>query len=250
MRMPLFRSALTALLIATLGFTASAAEVTADIDLNSAYLWRGITINDGLVAQPSVDIATPAGIGLNIWGNFDLDDYDGAFEKNEFSEVDLYLSYTLPFCPLGTTLTYAEYLFPHQNDESGALHGSRELIAEAGHDIVGNLAANVLFGYDIDEVEDFYAEVGLSMGQDVVADVLSAELGVVASYVGDDWAILNGGGTEGGFNHWAATLTLAHAPTEAVELSANVGYTDSLDEDVLPEQDVDVFGGASASVTF
>ena len=53
---------------------AQAADVSAALDLNSAYMWRGLTFNDGLVAQPSIDVAAPHGIGINVWGNFDIDD--------------------------------------------------------------------------------------------------------------------------------------------------------------------------------
>jgi len=51
-----------------------AADVTAAVDVNSAYVWRGQTFNDGMVAQPSVDVAS-GGFGFNVWGNIDIDDY-------------------------------------------------------------------------------------------------------------------------------------------------------------------------------
>jgi len=41
----------------------AAADVTAAIDFNSAYVFRGKTLNDGWVVQPSVDITK---------GGFDL----------------------------------------------------------------------------------------------------------------------------------------------------------------------------------
>ena len=36
--------------------SAFGADVTTAIDVNSAYVWRGITFNDGVVVQPSVDV--------------------------------------------------------------------------------------------------------------------------------------------------------------------------------------------------
>ena len=81
---------------AALAGPALAADATVGLDLNSAYVWRGITFNDGAVLQPSVDVAHPSGAGVNVWGNMDLDDYSGAVESGEFSEVDLTLYYAIP----------------------------------------------------------------------------------------------------------------------------------------------------------
>jgi len=36
---------------------AAAAEATAAVDFASAYVWRGLTFNDGFVIQPSIDVA-------------------------------------------------------------------------------------------------------------------------------------------------------------------------------------------------
>ena len=69
-----------------------AADVTTAIDVNSAYVWRGITFNDGMVVQPSVDVAA-GNFGLNVWGNLDADDYDDSLDSGEFSEIDLTLTY-------------------------------------------------------------------------------------------------------------------------------------------------------------
>ena len=64
---------------------ALAAEANISVDVPSGYVWRGMTFNEGAVIQPSVDACTAFGFGVNVWGNFDLDDYDGAYEKCEFS---------------------------------------------------------------------------------------------------------------------------------------------------------------------
>ena len=101
-----------ALLILFAAAPAWAADVTAGLDLNSAYVWRGITFNDGLVAQPSVDVAYK-GFGFNVWGNFDLDDYKGTIANpNNFSEVDLTLSYGMTVQKLDIGVGLIEYLFP------------------------------------------------------------------------------------------------------------------------------------------
>ena len=100
-------------LTASGGFSknAYAADVTGGVDFASAYVWRGITFNDGMVAQPYLDVAS-AGFGINIWGNMDIDDYDNTLDSGEFSELDLTLSYGFSLDPVDVRLGYIEYLFP------------------------------------------------------------------------------------------------------------------------------------------
>ena len=92
-------------------FSASAADATAGADAVSAYVWRGITFNDGLVVQPYVDVAASNGIVINVWGNYDIDDYNNTLDENEFSEVELTVSYALPIEPVdspsGTSNTFS-----------------------------------------------------------------------------------------------------------------------------------------------
>ena len=85
--------------------TAFGADVTAAVDVNSAYVWRGITFNDGFVVQPSVDV-TAGNFGFNVWGNIDGDDYDDTLDSGEFSEVDLTLTYAIEAGPVGLTAGY------------------------------------------------------------------------------------------------------------------------------------------------
>ena len=49
-----------------------AADATAAIDVNSAYVWRGLTFNDGVVIQPSIDVAAKNGLGINVWDNYNI----------------------------------------------------------------------------------------------------------------------------------------------------------------------------------
>ena len=75
------------LLICLAATPVMAASATAAVDINSAYVWRGITFNDGLVIQPSIDVAADNGLGINVWGNYDIDDYDNTLDDKEFSEI-------------------------------------------------------------------------------------------------------------------------------------------------------------------
>ncbi len=225
---------------------AQAANVTAALDLNSAYMWRGLTFNDGLVAQPSIDVAAPHGIGINVWGNYDIDDYDGAINDNEFSEVDFTVSYAIPVDGFDLGIGIIEYLFP----EAGTNANSREVFVEAGAQLVENVTAGTFIAYDFDELDDFYANLTLAYSY-AVNEQLGLELAGLIGFAGDDFAALGASG-ESGAHEYQITLSAAYALNETTGLGAFIAYTDAVDSDVLPDEalDVDVYGGVSVSYAF
>ena len=110
--------------LAVIGLTSAAssayaADAAAGVDVASAYIFRGVTINDSWVSQPYMELSgIPKldGLTFGVWGNFDLNDGpDGVPKKGQFSEIDLYASYELPLCleSLSWTLDYLEYTYPH-----------------------------------------------------------------------------------------------------------------------------------------
>ena len=230
------------MLIPGIGFSAN---VTVGTDINSAYVWRGITFNDSFVAQPSIDIAAPHGIGLNVWGNFDLDEYDvdgeEVVDNGDFSEIDLTLSYALPLEIDGVELSVGivEFLFPDANEST------REVYVNAGVDLGAGFGMGGFFTYDFDEVDDFYANVSLTYGYEI-DEALSLELSGLLGFAGEDFA----SGTDSGLHEYQIALSAAYAPNETTELGAFVAYTDAADDDVLDVTDVDVFGGLSVYYSF
>ena len=104
-------AALVALTAGGAATQASAATATAALDANSAYVWRGLTFNDGFVLQPSMDVSAN-GFAFNVWANYDLDDYDNAVDDNEFSEVDLTGSYAFKLGNVDTRVGIIHYIFP------------------------------------------------------------------------------------------------------------------------------------------
>lgn len=218
---------------------AEAAEATAGADLVSAYVWRGITFNDGLVVQPYVDVAAENGFAINVWGNYDVDDYDGALEDNEFSEVDITLSYALPTETVDMTVGHIEYLFPN-----GGV-GTSEIFASISVPFMEYLAAGIDAYYDYDEVEDYYLAATIACDAEMESGVA---LGVSATvgYAGDDFTI----GEDDGLHEYTLGMSAGYPVADNFSISAFVAYTDSFDEDVLPEQDVDFYGGAGFSWSF
>lgn len=223
---------------AGLSARAHAADVTAGTDLASAYVWRGITFNDGLVAQPSVDV-TSGGFGFNVWSNMDIDDYDDTLNSGEFSEVDLTLSYGFSLDPVDVSVGYIEYLFP----EGGS--GTRELYADLSIEPLSGLTAGVTGYYDFDEVEDYYVNVSLGYAYELAKD-LTLGAGAEVGVAGDDASA----GEDSGFHEYLLSVDCAWALTEALEVTAYMAYTDNFDKDVLPDQDTDWFGGMGVYYSF
>lgn len=221
---------------------ALAADVTAAVDVNSAYVWRGITFNDGVVVQPSIDVAA-GNFGINVWGNLDADDYDDTLDSGEFSEIDLTMTYGIEAGPVGLTAGYIEYLFP--TTEAGGALGTREVFLDASLAPADGISTGITAYYDFDEVEDYYLNVYMGYGM-AMDSGLSIDFGASAGYAGDD---VSADGNAG-FHEYTLTLGMGYEISEMISVSATLGYTDAIDDDVLPEQDVDVFGGAGVAFAF
>lgn len=221
---------------------AMAADASFGADVNSAYVWRGITFNDGAVVQPSLDI-TKGGFGLNVWGNIDIDDYNDTLDDREFSEVDLTLSYGVDIKSVSLSFGYIEYLFP--TTDAGGAPGTREVYGGVSFTPVEGLSTGVTVYYDFDEVEDYYISASIGYSRELV-EKLSMDIGLSAGYAGKDMSV----GADSGLNDYNISMGLGYAVSEAMSVSGFLAYTDTFDEDVLPEQDVDFYGGVGASYSF
>lgn len=244
MRKTLSVAAVTLVLATGTGMEAKAADVTAAMDINTAYVWRGLTFNDGIVFQPSIDIAK-GGFGLNVWGNFDADDYDGALDSGEFSEVDLTASYSFDIGPVSTGVGIIEYLFPAGGEST------TELFVTAGMDFGGGFSGGLELYYDVDQVEDFYATASVGYGVDI-SEQVALEVGALISYAGEDFAEIYAGGTDSGFFNYGLSAGVSYAVSEALSVGGSINVSDSLDDDALPDETVDttVYGGVSIAYTF
>lgn len=94
---------------------AEALDGSVDLSLQSAYIWRGMVVNDKPVLQPSLTVAG-GGFSASAWGNINLTADNGY--RGELSEIDYWLAYTLPGNDLDLTLTYYAYTFPHTSSVS------------------------------------------------------------------------------------------------------------------------------------
>lgn len=245
-------AALATLAAAGTASHANAATATAALDMNSAYVWRGITFNDGFVLQPSIDVSAN-GFALNVWANYDVDDYDGAVDDNDFSEVDLTASYAFKLGALDASVGVIEYLFPTTDvTPAEADNSTSEIFAGLGYDLGKGFVVSTKVYYDFDQVDDFYLTAGLGYSYSI-NDKTTLGLSGLISYAGEDFAEFYGNGTDSGFFNYVLSASVKYMVTDAFGIGANINYTDSMDDDVLDDEtkvDTTVFGGVSLTYTF
>jgi len=247
-------AALVALTAAGAATQANAATAVAALDTYSAYVWRGITANDGLVVQPSVDVSAN-GFAVNVWANYDIDDYNGKAEENNFSEIDLTASYAFKLGNVDASVGVIEYTFPSTNPDVGprSLPSTGEIFAGLGYDLGHGFAVSTKLYYDFDEVDDFYLTAGLGYTYSI-NDKTTLGLSGLISYAGEDFSEFYNANPEcdSGFFNFLLTASVKYMITDAFAASANVNYTDSMDDDALADETVDttVFGGVSLTYTF
>ncbi len=226
--------------MATAGFCADA---TLNLDVNSAYVSRGYTYNDGLVLQPSLDVLK-GGFDVNVWGNMDVSDYNDTLDSWQFSELDLAVYYSHSFDKLTLTGGIIEYFFP-QTDVSGGGKNTEELYLGASLALVDGLSLGLIVYYDYDEYDETcYSNLGLTYSKSINPK-LGVTAGVYAGYLDQDEQF-----GESGFKDYKLSLKASYALTDTIGLGANINYTDAIDDDVLTFVDVNTYGGVSVNCKF
>jgi uncharacterized protein (TIGR02001 family) len=227
------------LVMAAVSGMAEGASGSSRLDAAYGYLYRGETYNDGLVLQPSCDLSLED-LSVGVWANYDVDDYDGMVDENEFSEIDLYGAYALPLDldPVSVSVGYLAYIYPlNSTDADHEVSLTVELDAVLSPSIAMN------YGIDGGIKESLYIELGAS--QSVYRnDCLELEVAAALGYVKPDVG-------ESGFSHLDIGLSAS-----AGIFSAGINYVAQIDEDVLPDlkdggaYDAEVYGVVGAGVEF
>ncbi len=239
-------AAVAALATGGIATQAVAAVATAALDVNTAYVWRGLTFNDGFVLQPSIDVAAANGLSFNVWGNYDLEDYDPAgVESGDFSEIDLTATYAFKLGSVDASVGIIEYTFPNGADSTTEIFGG------LGYDLGAGFSISTTVYYDCDQVDDFYVTAGLGYSYSI-NDKTTLDLGGTISYAGEDFAEFYAGGTDSGFFNYILSASVSYAVTDALALGAGINYSDSMDDDALPDEAVDttLYGGVKIAYTF
>lgn len=74
----------------------------------SRYVWRAQVLSEGVVAQPSVEVAV-GGFTANLWSNVELAAEEKEDDGIAMNETDFTLSYARPVGPVFATLGIAHY---------------------------------------------------------------------------------------------------------------------------------------------
>lgn len=223
---------------------ANAADVSVSADFASAYVFRGVTFNDGLVFQPGMEASgfpipeEYGSLAIGTWANFDINDVGAG---SEFTEVDYYLSYSLPISVVDLGIGYCEYTYP----TGGA--ADREVSISAGKGIgesgfYTSLTANYGLGGAIDG--SWYIQGALDYEKSLT-EALTLSSGISVAY-----ALVDGG--ENGFNDAGVNVGLSYALTENWAINSSLAYVAQLDDKVLSDDayDVGVIGMLGLSCDF
>ncbi len=157
------------------------AEIGAQVDLFSSYVWRGLSLTNKPVLQPDVWISFPAGnasITVGGWSSIDLGRYDdldndisesGAISSFNYAEFDPYAEIAFPVGKSTLTFGATGYIYPNDGDSPDIANdfglltsesNTLELYGKAGFDIL--LSPEVSVYYDVDKIKGAYIEAAAS----------------------------------------------------------------------------------------
>ncbi len=209
---------------------ASAAEVTAGVDVASSYVFRGVTFNEGWVAQPAIKVAgfpideKFGAIAVGAWGNYDLDPISEG-GSSSMSEVDYYVIYTLPVEVVDLNLMYTEYTYEGATSDKEVAASIGKALGESG--FYPSFTANYGVGGAVDE--DWYLNPKLDYSK-ALNDSLTLAASIGLGYVVDE------DGADG-FNDATAKVGLTYAISENWSIGPSITYIAQLDDEVLTDEE-------------
>ena len=196
-----------------------------ELGLRSRHAWRGITLRSFPVLSASATYEH-RGIAGQLWVGMDLADDQG--RGGEIQEVDLDVSYTHTLSRGSFSLGYVALIFPDGLETTGEFYVklSTDLPLQPGVEIY----------YNPDLLKDFFAILSVRQGRPIGESFRISAFANVA-YAGTDYARFFGGSEEG-FHHWGVGLDFdfLSRPGPNGQIRMRIGYSDSLNRLVLPEQ--------------
>lgn len=155
-------------------------DVEADVKVTSAYVWRGMVINDELCIQPSVTVRA-GDVSFNVWGIWDLTDVTNS---SEHTRMDTTLDYTHAYGKqiLGSGLT----AYIYHDDPGEQSKDTFEVFLGYTLDIPSLPSLTVY--YDFGEIEGFYASFALAHSFELVKNRIALDLGVALNGGDQDYS--------------------------------------------------------------
>jgi uncharacterized protein (TIGR02001 family) len=231
---------------------AQAAEVSAYVDFASAYVFRGVTLNNGLVMQPGVEVSglpipeEYGSLAAGIWANYDFSRSKAFATDDEVTEIDYYVSYTLPIDALDVSVGYINYDYPSDS----TVDNDEEISLSIGSAVGTNgLYVGITFNQGIGGYVDksTYIEAALDYETEL-SDALTASAGLTVAYLISDGDIAANGNADG-FHNATASVGLGYAIDENWSLSTGLTYIQQLDDEVLLDTEYDVNVVASVGIS-
>ena len=201
---------------------ATKTSTNASINVASAYLIRGDTINKGPALQPSLSISNSSGLTFGFWGNFNIEDENENSNEGEFGEIDVYVDYELP---LGSDLVSAsvgfiEYTYPGAFNEELDTQSDRAIKLSASLAPIANPSVTLYYALAGAIEEDLYGEISIS--EDIYKSKdLTIGIAAIGGYIDPKIG-------EQGWRHGTLALTGGFG-----NVSASVNYVFETDEEVL-----------------
>lgn len=218
---------------------AEGVKVAFGADLVSAYVYTGVTLNEGPCLQPYMEVSgLPVAIG--VWANLDIDDNNDALESGQFSEIDIYGSYDLPLQTeaLSVSVSYTEYVYP-----GSTLEADREACVTLEFDLPLKPVFVVCYGLDGAIKKALSLDIILCREMEFECGINLGINGLVSFVEPGD------GDASAGMVCYEAGLTGSYGL-----FSAGISYIGQGDSDVLPDgpgsYDVSVVGRMGVSVEF
>ncbi len=225
----------------------------ATMDVYSAYVWRGLVVNDRPVWQPGGTVSYKTGeygtFSANAWANFDMTDRMGHTQFGGLSEIDYTASYAIDVGPVSLSVGHIWYTFPSVSDSAYGT-STREVYATAqyNNDIVNPF---VKVYYDYEFADGFYGNAGvnktvklsdqISVGSEV--SVGAGDSDYMGAYFGTDGS---------GLVDFNAALFASYSITDHISVGPRLAWMSVLDGDArdnVDHQDL-LWGGVNLSASF
>jgi uncharacterized protein (TIGR02001 family) len=225
------------------------AEVSTTFDLASAYVFRGVTLNDGAVFQPGIEASgfgmpeEYGGFAFGAWANYDIDNYNDNQPGSTVTETDWYASYSLPSFvdSLDLFVGYTEYMYGGGDRDEEINLGASYEIAGVGLGLTLYKGVGGLIG------DQLYVEATAGYGMDFTEELSGSVFGSIG-FMNYDQAVANSvaPSLEDGFHNYSIGADIGYALSEKWSAGASVTYIGQGDDAVLPEgvfgYDADVVG--------
>ncbi|MEA3346573.1 MAG: hypothetical protein U9Q21_00595 [Candidatus Auribacterota bacterium] len=211
-------------------------DYEAGVDLNSKYIWRGQTLVDGFVVQPTATIGYKW-FSLNWWANYDADRTDDLSPTREWTESDFTADITFDLGFINEELEkislsggYIYYDFPNADSDSQEFYGGISV------DVI--LAPYFTVYHDFDDGDGTYLEWGL--GHSFELEPVSINLGASMGYNDKQW------GYEGSFTSTLLSLSVTVPVGEYFAIEPHISESIAMDSQYTDE----FFAGCSFTLNF